>query len=108
VFGLRTPVKEGRPLILRVRVKDPTGLWNLSNLEMLPPVTLAIEAADGSLGIRTIEHDPSRGVFLVVVGNAVHGSRAPFSLYSWDGNVEGRVKRFERLSFHRKMKPEGI
>jgi hypothetical protein len=108
VFGLRTPVKNGRPLILRVRVKDPTGLWNLSNLEMLPPVTLAIEDADGSQGIRTIEYDPSRGVFLVVVGNAVTGTKSPFVLYSWDGNVEGRVKRFKNLMFHRKMKPEGV
>ena len=108
VFGLRTPVCKGRPLILRVRVKDPTGMWNLSNLEMLPPVTLAIEGANGSQGIRTIEHDPSRGVFLVIVGNAISRSKSPFALYSWDGNAEGRVKRFKRVSFHGKMKPEGI
>jgi hypothetical protein len=108
VFGLRTPVKDGRPLILRVRVKDPTGIWNLSNLEMLPPVTLAIEGANGSQGIRTIEHDPSRGVFLVVIGNAVSHTKSPFTLYSWDGNAEGTVKRFKHLSFHEKMKPEGI
>ena len=108
VFGLRTPVKDGRPLILRARIKDPAGMWNLSNFEMLPPITLAIENADGSQGIRTIEHDPSRGVFLVVVGNAVSGTKAPFALYSWDGNPEGRVKKFKNLSFHRKMKPEGI
>jgi hypothetical protein len=74
----------------------------------LPPVTLAIEGADGSLGIRTIEYDPSRGVFLVMVGNAVSGTKSPFVLYSWDGNVEGKVKRFKNLMFHRKMKPEGI
>jgi hypothetical protein len=53
-------------------------------------------------------NDPSRGVFLVVVGNALSGTKSPFSLYSWDGNAEGRVKRFKRLSFHRKMRPKGI
>ena len=108
VFGLRTPVKDGRPLLLRVRVKDPRGIWNLSNLEMLPPVTLAVENADGTQGVRTIEYDSSRGVFLVVVGNAVSGQKVPFTLYSWDGNEKGDVRRFKHLSFHKKMKPEGV
>jgi hypothetical protein len=108
VFGLRTPVKEGRPLLLRVRVKDPRGIWNLHNLEMLPPVTLAIDDADGARGVRTIEYDSVRGAFLVVVGNALSHQKVPFSLYSWDGNEEGIVNRFKRLSFHKKMKPEGV
>jgi hypothetical protein len=108
LFGCRTPVKGGRPLILRVRIKEPGGMWNLSNLEMLPSVTLAIEGANGSQGIRTIEYDSSRGAFLVMIGNAVSHSKLPFTLYSWDGNAEGVVKRFKHLSFHEKMKPEGI
>lgn len=108
LFGVRTPVIKGRPLVLRVRVKDPTGIWNLSNFEMLSPVTLAIEESDGSLGIRSIKHDPSRGVFLVVVGNAVSKTKYPFTLYSWDGNAQGAVTRFKNISFHSKMKPEGI
>lgn len=108
LFGLRTPVIKGRPLVLRVRVKDPAGIWNLSNFEMLPPVTLAIEAANGNQGVRSIKHDPSRGAFLVVIGNAVSGSKTPFTLYSWDGNSEGIVKRFKHITFHGKMKPEGI
>ena len=108
VFGLRSPVKDGRPLLLRVRVKDPLGIWNLSNLEMLPPVTLAIEGANGSQGVRTIQYDPSRGAFLLVIGNAVSGTTVPFSLYSWDGNDQGLVRRFPEVTFARKMKPEGV
>jgi hypothetical protein len=108
VFGLRTPVNDGRPLILRVRIKDPAGMWNLSNLEMLPPVTLAIEGANGTQGIRTIEYDSSRGVFLVVIGNATSMTKVPFQLYTWDGNEKGVVKRFKNLSFHEKMRPEGV
>lgn len=108
LFGLRTPVIKGRPLILRVRVKDPAGIWNLSNFEMLSPITLAIDEANGSQGVRSIKHDPSRGVFLVVIGNALSQVKAPFMLYSWDGNVQGAVSRFNRVSFHPKMKPEGI
>ncbi len=108
LFGLRTPVKDGRPMVLRVRIKDPRGIWNLSNLEMMPPITLGVEGADGSQGIRTIEYDSSRGAFLVVIGNAVSGSDVPFQLYSWDGNEKGVVRRFKGVTFHRKMKVEGV
>jgi hypothetical protein len=108
VFGLRTPVKDGRPLILRVRVKNALGIWNLSNLEMLPPLTLAIEHADGSLGIRSIQYDPTRNAYLVVIGNSISGAHMPFQLYSWDGNPEGICRRFKRLVFHKKMRPEGV
>lgn len=108
LFGVRTPVIKGRPLVLRVRVKDPMGIWNLSNFEMLPHVTLAVDGADGTMGIRSIKYDESRGVFLVVVGNAVSKVKTPFTLYSWDGNSQGVVKRFPHIAFHPKMKPEGI
>jgi hypothetical protein len=84
------------------------GMWNLSNLEMLPPVTLALEAADGSRGIRSIDYDPSRKAFLVLVGNTLSGSHVPFQLYSWDGNLQGIVNHFKSLVFDKKMRPEGI
>ncbi len=108
LFGLRTPVVDGKPVILRVRVKHPTGIWNLSNFEMLPPVTLAIEKADGTQGIRSIKYDAFRGMFLVVIGNAASDDKAPFTLYAWDGNTQGTVARFPGITFHQKMKPEGI
>jgi hypothetical protein len=108
LFGLRTPVVDGRPLILRARVKQPNGIWNLSNFEMLPPITLAVDGANGSQGIRSIKYDPSRNVFLIVIGNAISGTKTPFQLYAWDGNPQGTVSRFKHLSFHEKMKPEGV
>src|SRR5262245_53204163 len=42
LFGVRTPVPRGRPLILRVRLKQLDGPWDFSNLEMLPPVQLMV------------------------------------------------------------------
>ena len=39
LLGVRTPVIEGKPLILRVRLKQVDGPWRLSNFEMLPPVS---------------------------------------------------------------------
>jgi hypothetical protein len=87
LLGVRTPVIEGGPLILRVRLKRVDGPWRLSDLEMLTPVLLAIRDDRGEQGIRTIGFDPSRGVWLIVAGNSTSASRAPFALYSWDGNV---------------------
>jgi hypothetical protein len=94
--------------VLRVGLKKLDGPWDLSNLEMLPPVRLAIENDDDEQGIRTIGSDHSRGVWLVVTGNSTSHSKAPFRLYAWDGNQEGKVRRFEKIRFHRKMKVEGV
>jgi hypothetical protein len=105
---VRTPVVEGKPLILRVRLKQPDGPWHLSNFEMLPPVSLAIKEDLGEQGIRTIGFDRSRGVWLIVGGNSTSASRAPFTLYSWDGNAQGAVRHFETVRFHKKMKVEGV
>jgi hypothetical protein len=108
LLGVRTPVIAGKPLILRVRLKRVDGPWHLSNFEMLPPVSLAIKADRGEQGIRTIGFDPSRGVWLIVAGNATSASQAPFTLYSWDGNAQGVVHHFEHVRFHKRMKVEGV
>lgn len=108
LLGVRTPVVAGRPLILRVRLKQADGPWNLSSLEMLPPVLLAINDDRGEQGIRTIGFDPSRGVWLIVAGNSTSASRAPFTLHSWDGNPEGVVRHFEGMRFQKRMKVEGV
>jgi hypothetical protein len=108
LLGVRTPVIDGKPLILRVRLRQVDGPWDLSNLEMLPPILLAIEDDRGEQGIRTIGFDPPRGEWLVVVGNSTSASRAPFTLYSWDGNPRGEVHHFEDVRFHKRMKVEGV
>ncbi len=56
----------------------------------------------------SIEFDQSRGVALIVVGNSTSKSNAPFALYSWDGNREGRVQHFPGVQFHKRMKVEGV
>ena len=108
LFGVRTPVIDRRPLILRVRLKRIDGPWDLSNFEMLPSVVLATKMDREELGIRSIEFDRSRGVVLIVVGNSTSESKGPFALYSWDGNREGRVQHFSGVQFHKRMKVEGV
>jgi hypothetical protein len=108
LLGVRTPVIEGKPLILRVRLKQVDGPWRLSNFEMLPPVSLVLKVDRGEQGIRTIGFDSSRGVWLIVAGNSTSASQAPFTLYSWDGNTQGVVHHFEHVWFHKRMKVEGV
>lgn len=108
LFGLRTPVADGRPMVLRARVASHDVPLGAECLELLPPVALAVEDAGDEQGIRTIEYDASRGVSLVVVGNATSSSKAPFSLYSWDGNEEGAVELFEAVRFEDSMRVEGV
>ena len=109
LLGVRTPVIEGKPLILRVRLKRVDGPWHLSNFEMLPPVSLAIKTDRGEQGIRTIGFDPSRGVMA--------DRRRQF-----DQCIEGPVRalfvgrqcsralssHFEDVRFHKRMKVEGV
>ena len=108
LFGLRTPVIEGRPVILRVRVKDIAGTWNLNNFEMMPPVFLNLVPLGSERGIRTMEYDAAHRSVLVVTGNSVSHSKAPFELYEWDGNSKGKVKRFDHVRFHPKFRVEGV
>jgi Protein of unknown function (DUF3616) len=108
LLGVRTPVIEGRPLILRVRLRRIDGPWHLSNFEMLPSIPLAIKDDRGEQGIRTIGFNRSRGVWLIVVGNSTSASKAPFALYSWDGNAQGVVRHAEGVRFHKRMKVEGV
>jgi hypothetical protein len=107
-IGARTPVFKGKPLILRVRVKQIDGPWDLNNLEPLPAVVLQIEDDCGEQGVRSIEYDKSRNASLVVVGNSTSSSKAPFRLYLWDGNESGKVTRISSIKFHKKMKVEGV
>lgn len=108
LFGLRTPVLKGQPVILRLRVKDMGGMWNLNNFEVLPPVMLQLEPSADERGIRTMEYDPQHKRILLVTGNATSGLRVPFELYSWDGNTAGTVQRFPRVHFDPKFRVEGV
>jgi hypothetical protein len=108
LFGLRTPVIDGRPVILRVHVKDIAGLWNLNNFEMRPPVLLELPGTSLDRGIRTMEYDEWRKTTLIVTGNAVSRSKVPFELYAWDGNPKGAVTRFDRVRFDPKFRVEGV
>lgn len=108
LLGLRTPVLRGKPFIVPVRIKNLGGPWTTSNLELLPSVRLLTERSGDEQGVRSIEFDPLRKAFLVIVGRARSKTKAPFQVYVWDGNGLGRVRRLRRISFAPEAKPEGI
>jgi hypothetical protein len=107
LFGLRSPLSGGSPLVIPVRVKDLDGPWTTDNLEVLPPIRLLVDGAEGPQGIRSIEYVASFHAFLIVLGRAVSGGKAPFELYKWKGGHRGKLHRLD-VSFARKMKPEGM
>ncbi len=110
LFGLRTPVIDGKPVVLRVKPRKIDGPWTLDNLQMLPPLRLAVPKSKGDheAGIRAMSLDQSTGNSLIILGNSTSRSKAPFSLYSWDGNPRGIVRRYPDVKFHKNMKVEGV
>ena len=107
LFGVRTPASEGKSLVLPVKVKNFAGAWTTDNLEALPPIRLTPDQSDGPQGIRSLEYIEPLHTFLVVFGNDVEHAKAPFTLYEWDGQPEGTMRRIP-ITFATKMKPEGM
>jgi hypothetical protein len=90
-----------------VQVKDLNGPWTTDNLKALPPIRLFLGVTADPQGIRSIEYVASRHAFLVIVGKAISGGKAPFELYEWNGGHRGHLHRLD-VSFAAKMKPEGV
>jgi hypothetical protein len=108
LFGLRTPALDGRPTLIRVKPKRPAGPWELKNLEVLSPLSLAVPDQKEEVGIRAMSLDQSTGVSLIILGNATSSSKARFGLYSWDGNARGVLRHYPDVTFHKRMKVEGV
>ena len=107
LFGVRSPLFGGNPLVIPVRVKDLDGPWTTDNLKVLQPIRLMLGAAGGARGIRSIEYAPGLDAFLVIVGKSISGGPGPFELYEWKGGRRGKLRR-RNVSFAEKMKPEGV
>ena len=105
LFGLRTPLNNGKPVILPVRLKGDQ--WRLEDFEPLPAITLQIQSAEYK-GVRSVAYAPAHKVFVISLGKATSIVKAPFALYVWDGGDSGQVRKFERLHFARGMRIEGL
>jgi hypothetical protein len=109
LFGARTPLADGMPLVVRVRLREFDGPWDPSNFEVLPSIRLAVEVEGrGEEGLRAMGYDPATALTLLTVGNAISHSQGRFELYSWDGNEEGVLRHFSEVRFDPRMKVEGV
>jgi hypothetical protein len=107
LFGLRTPLDAGKPLLIPVRIKKSDGPWTTGNLEFLQPIRLSPDTDEGEQGVRSIQYVAARKSFLVILGKTKSGIKVPFSLHEWDGGQGGKMRRLN-VSFAAKMKPEGV
>lgn len=111
LFGLRTPVSDGKITIIPVHIKKLNGPWTTDNLAMAPPIRLSLEHGEETQGVRGMEFIASRKSFLIIVGKAISGTNAPYALYEWNGRPEGPeggAMRRLKVSFAPKMKPESV
>ena len=107
LFGLRTPLINGKPTILPVRLKGESGQWRLEDFEALPAISLQAQSP-GNQGIRSLAYAPKLKAFVVSLGKATSIVKAPFSIFLWDGGDQGTVRTFEHLRFARGVKIEGL
>lgn len=108
MFGVRTPVpNKGQPVVIPVKIADLNGPWDASNLSVQPAIPLAIESARDEQGIRDLSYDPVRKAFFVVIGNSTSLSKAPFTVYQWDGATSA-VRKLSNVFFAKGAKPEGV
>lgn len=108
MFGVRTPLIDGAPIVLPVKLVGKSRTWDTTRFEALPAVRLKLDPAAAAQGIRSIEYDQTRKGFFFTVGKAVSGDKVPFYLYFWNGKDNSAPTRFVWVVFSKKFKVEGL
>jgi len=108
MLGLRSPLVNGKALVVPIKLRDPRGAFSTDNV--LPPGP-AIQVQLGGLGIRDIEFDVRSSSYFIIAGASVHGETPTFSLWEWNGgadqsSADSTPKEIVKLDG--KMKPEGV
>lgn len=105
LLGLRSPVIDGKALVIPLRLRDAKGPFSVSNLEVTG--SKAIRLAVGGVGIRSIEYDARAGLFQIVSGAAENQEQTDFGLWQWNGEENGALPK-ELNRFDKRLKPEGV
>jgi pSer/pThr/pTyr-binding forkhead associated (FHA) protein len=83
LLGLRSPVLNGKALIVPIKLRDPRGPFTTENLiPPGPPIQLSL----GGLGIRDIQYDKRANSFLIVAGAPTSGGTTDSALWEWNGD----------------------
>jgi hypothetical protein len=105
LLGLRSPVVDGRALLVPLRLRDPRGAFSVDNLEV--EGSKAIRLSLGGVGVRGIEYDGRASVFRIISGAAENQDQTEFGLWEWNGDEQQPALR-ETNRFDPKLKPEGV
>lgn len=105
LLGLRSPVIDGKALVIPLRLRDARGPFSAGNLEVAG--SKAIRLSLGGVGIRGIEYDAKAALFCLVSGAAEDQERTDFGLWQWNGDDGGAAPK-ELNRFDRRLKPEGV
>ena len=105
LLGLRSPIVDGRALVVPLRLRDQRGAFSLDNMEV--ENSKAIRLPLGGVGIRSIEYDARAKVFRIISGAAENQDATDFILWEWNGDEE-QPKVRETKRFEKSLKPEGV
>lgn len=110
LLGLRSPLtKEGRALVVAIKLRNPAGAFSVNNLQLSEPNAIPLKL--GGLGIRDIQYDPEANAFLIIAGAPEHHEKAEFALWEWTGSFDqggSETALRKENDLDSKMKPEGI
>ncbi len=104
LLGLRSPQIGNQAILIPIKLRDPRGPFNLSNLRVDDPAIIFL-SLDGQ-GVRDITYDPQLKNFLIISGAPETSPKTDFILWEWNGQPDS--KPVKQLVLDDKMKPEGI
>jgi hypothetical protein len=104
LLGLRSPVIDGKAVLVPIKMHDAKGSFSNENLE--PGKIETIKIGLGGTGIRSIEYDERQKVFYIIGGAADGQEKTDFKLWEWNGQVQGGLR--EITTFDKKLQPEGV
>jgi hypothetical protein len=105
LLGLRSPIIDGRALVVPLKLRDPRGTFSIDNIEV--EGSKAIRLPLGGVGIRGIEYDGRASLFRIISGASEDQDQTDFGLWEWDGNEKQPAPR-ETARFDDSLKPEGV
>jgi pSer/pThr/pTyr-binding forkhead associated (FHA) protein len=109
LLGLRSPLINGRAVIVPTKLRDPLGPFNTNNLQLLEPRTIQLDL--GGQGIRDLDYNTQLKSFLILSGATELARKTDFGLWEWNGDPdqskpEARPRKEHDLD--ERAKPEGI
>ncbi|MFM8393609.1 MAG: DUF3616 domain-containing protein, partial [Acidobacteriota bacterium] len=104
LIGLRSPLIGDQAILIPLKMRDPRGPFDQTNLELADP-RLIILPLDGQ-GVRDITYDPVLKSFLILSGPPENRPEDNFNIWEWNGQKDGHPRRL--LTLDGRRRPEGM